>query len=173
MNENQQNFESLRRLLTLKRHETPPPGYFNNFSRQVMARIRAGETGEAASQAEGLLPGIPWLLNWLQGLETKPVFAGSFATALCLLLLFGAVVAQRPESASQAFLQPMAREAAPFATIATATPMAPTTLEQPVNQIMIADNSTNPVINFQSASLPLGQMQVNPQFATFPVPGNN
>ena len=48
MNENQPNFESLRRLLALKRHETPPPGYFNNFSRQVIARIRAGETGAEA-----------------------------------------------------------------------------------------------------------------------------
>ena len=103
MNENQQNFESLRRLLALKRHETPPPGYFNNFSRQVMARIRAGEAEASVSLSERF--GMPWLLKWLQGAETTPMFAGSFATVLCLLLLFGAVIAQRPEAASQAFLQ--------------------------------------------------------------------
>ncbi len=69
MSENQPNFESLRRLLALKRHETPPPGYFNNFSRQVMARIRAGEAEAPASLSERLFAGMPWLLRWLEGLR--------------------------------------------------------------------------------------------------------
>ena len=172
MNEDQQNFESLRRLLALKRHEVPPPGYFNNFSRQVIARIRAGESEASASLWEHLLGGMPWLLKWLQSLETKPAFAGSFATALCLLLVFGAVMAQRPETAAQAFLQPAAREVVPFSTVATVTPVTPTALEPPVNQIMIADNSTNPVINFQNTSLPVGQSPFNAQFVNFAVPNN-
>ena len=102
MNENQPNFESLRRLLALKRHETPPPGYFNNFSSQVMARIRAGETETADGWSGRLFASMPWLLSALQAVETRPVFAGGFATALCALLLFGAVIAQRPDSASMA-----------------------------------------------------------------------
>jgi hypothetical protein len=165
MNENQPNFESLRRLLSLKRHETPPPGYFNNFSRQVIARIRAGET---EAPAGSWFANLPWLFNLLQSFETKPVFVGGFATALCALLLFGAVIARQPEYTAQAILQPTPQEVPPLAS-ATATPLTP-----PVNQMLIADNSTNPVINFQSASsVSLGQMPVNAQFASFPVsPGN-
>lgn len=164
MNENQPNFESLRRLLSLKRHETPPPGYFNNFSRQVIARIRAGEDEAPAGSLFGYMP---WLFRLLQSFETKPVFAGGFATALCALLLFGAVIAQRPESVAQAILQPTPQEVAPLASTA-ATPLTP-----PVNQMLIAENSTNPVINFQSgSSVSLGQMPVNAQFTSFPVSGN-
>jgi len=171
MNENQPNFESLRRLLALKRHEAPPPGYFNNFSRQVMARIRVGEGEAPASLSERLFAGMPWLLKWLQSLETKPVFAGGFASALCLLLLFGVLITQQSESVSQTFLQPSTQEVAPVAPFASETPAV---LPQPVSQIMIAENSTNPVVNFQSSStVPFGQTPFSAQFATFPVSGNS
>jgi hypothetical protein len=61
MSENQSNFESLRRLLALKRHEMPPPGYFDAFSRRVIARIRAGETEAPASLSQRLSDQVPWL----------------------------------------------------------------------------------------------------------------
>ena len=37
----------LQQLLRLKRHETPPPGYFNEFSDTVLDRIRASESERA------------------------------------------------------------------------------------------------------------------------------
>ena len=40
MNAEPENFDQLCRLLKLKRHESPPPRYFNDFSSQVIARIR-------------------------------------------------------------------------------------------------------------------------------------
>lgn len=171
MNESEQNYESLRRLLALKRHETPPPGFFNNFSRQVLARIRAGEVETSPGLAERL--GVSWLLRWFHVFETTPVYAGSFATVLCLLLLFGAVMAQRPEGDAQAFLQTAAHEAAPLPMVATAaTPMEPAALAQPSGQIMVEDNSTNPVINFQSPSFSFGQSPFSVQPASYPVSGN-
>lgn len=174
MNETEENFESLRRLLALKRHETPPPGYFNNFSRQVLARIRAGDVDSSASLAERF--GMSRLLKWLQAFETTPAFAGSFATVLCLLLVFGAVMAQRPEGPSQAFLQPVTQGAEHLPMVAAASPMAPVALEQPSGQIAIEENSTNPVVNFQNnypnSTLPFGQAQFSVQPVSFPVLGN-
>jgi hypothetical protein len=100
--EHQPQFRRLRKLLTLKRHEVPPPGYFDNFSREVMARIKAGETG----QAEGLAFEMPWLFRLVQAFEAKPAFAGGFASVLCMVLLAGIVFAERaPEISAQPILQ--------------------------------------------------------------------
>lgn len=64
MSQPPEDFSDLERVLAWKRHETPPPGYFINFSAKIIARIEAGE-----------LAGAPpwWLrllapLNWQRGL---------------------------------------------------------------------------------------------------------
>ena len=87
MNESDNNFQDLKRLLKLKRHEIPPPGCFNNFSDDVIGRIRAGEAGGAHSLLENLNERVPWLLDLLRIFETKPGVIGGFAVSLCALLL--------------------------------------------------------------------------------------
>jgi hypothetical protein len=72
MSENEQDFDALRRLLALKRHEVPPPGYFEDFSGNVIARIRAGE---AAAK-------LPWILRFLQLFESRPAYPVVFASSL-------------------------------------------------------------------------------------------
>jgi hypothetical protein len=100
MSETNNNFDGLKRLLKLKQHEVPPPGYFNRFSGDVVSRIRAGESGGSQSIFEQFGSG-----SWgslLQVFQAKPGVIGGFATSLCLLLLIGVVMADRPDGTSMA-----------------------------------------------------------------------
>ena len=76
MNQDTENFDQLRRLLALKRHEQPPPGYFNNFSSQVIARIKLGDEVRIGLFVERLLWEAPWLQRIWAALEAKPILAG-------------------------------------------------------------------------------------------------
>jgi len=170
MDENE-NFGSLRKLLALKRHEVPPPGYFHNFSGQVISRIELGEYKANETAQE-----MPWFLRFIQIFDAKPAFAGVFASALCLLLIFGIVNAERPEmTASQPLLMQTAENTAPVAADSS-TALAPASA--PASQSMVAMNSTNPILNFQGTSqqaVPvnelLGQPGASVQDVNFTPPG--
>jgi hypothetical protein len=171
MNENENNFESLRRLLALKRHETPPPGYFENFSSQVTARIRAGEG--LASDRQGIE--LPWFFRLLSAFEAKPAFAGAFASALCLLLVFGIVVAERPDSMTQPLLAQLQLDFVGAAS--SISPVSPSGFNADTAVPSGIFSSTNPVPNTQLASSQLGGMffaQPSPmvQPVSFRLPGN-
>ena|SRR5208282_54656 len=43
MNTDTENYESVRRLLALKRHESPPPGFFAGLPGKIVERIERGE----------------------------------------------------------------------------------------------------------------------------------
>lgn len=88
MNPDSQNFDTLRRALALKRHEQPPPGYFDRFSRDVMARIKAGETGGETDFE------LSWMRRLLAMFDVKPVFAGAFGVGVCALLITGVVTTE-------------------------------------------------------------------------------
>lgn len=99
MNPEQDNYQPVQRLLALKRHEQPPPGYFENFSGQVVARIQAGERGAPDSFWEWLGMEASWLHRLWVALETKPVFAGALGAGVCGLLLAGVLYSQSIEPA--------------------------------------------------------------------------
>ena len=99
MNPEQDNFQPLQRLLALKRHEQPPPGYFENFSAQVLARIEAGERAAPDTFWEWLSLEATWLQNLWGALETKPVFAGALGAGVCGLLLAGVLYSQSVDPA--------------------------------------------------------------------------
>lgn len=78
-----QEFEKLRRLLELKRHEVPPPGYFEDFSSGVIARIEAEDARPAPSWWRRLLPGI----------DTSPVMLGAYGVIVASLVIAGVQLA--------------------------------------------------------------------------------
>jgi hypothetical protein len=74
---NQEDFDRLRKLLELKRHEQPPPGYFNRLPNQIMARIAAGE-GQSTFW-ERFIPRFTF----------KPALAYAIGLATCAVVAFG------------------------------------------------------------------------------------
>jgi len=73
------DFDPLQRLLSLKRHEQPPPGYFSHFSDKVMARI----------ETEGLgMRGSWWRRLW-SGLDARPLLTFGYGGRVVGLLLVG------------------------------------------------------------------------------------
>ncbi len=162
MNEHENNFESLRRLLVLKRYETPPPGYFNYFSSQVLQRIRAGDVGTSANWVEDLFGQAPWLGKLVQVFDVKPMFASTFAGALCLLLFLGIIYAERPDLTSPPIMQ-----ATTGASLAATSP----SLAQSVDQMGIVC-STNPVLSLQPVASLFGPQNPLAQPVSFTIPGH-
>ena len=71
-------FESLKQLLALKRHEEPPPGYFDRLPGEVRARI-----AHAAAHPE------PAWRRWLAAWDGSPALATSYAVVAGTLVLGG------------------------------------------------------------------------------------
>jgi hypothetical protein len=86
------DFEQLRRLLALKRHEQPPPGYFHGFSRQVIVRIKAGELGDPVEVAGWSFSGGSLLQRIWATLDARPVLAGAFGVTVCGFFVVGALL---------------------------------------------------------------------------------
>jgi len=100
MNTDQQDFEALRRLLKLKRHEKPPPRYFNDFSARVIQRIQAGAPEERDGFLGQLVRNSRWLQQMLSLFQSKPMLTGAFGAAACALLVGGAIYSEQSYSST-------------------------------------------------------------------------
>lgn len=65
MEQNSQSFEALQKLLTLKRHEIPPPRFFEELPTKIMSRVALPQ----ASSWEELLDRL-FALRWFQTTAT-------------------------------------------------------------------------------------------------------
>jgi hypothetical protein len=133
MSDNEQDFDALRRLLALKRHEVPPPGYFEDFSSNVVARIRSGE---AAAR-------MPWFLRFLQAFESRPAYPVALASSLCMVLLFGIITVEQNPGISSAFAQSASASGFSVATVSSDSPSGSQSVLGGINTNTPADLSPN------------------------------
>ena len=120
MSSSPDNFESLEKLLRLKRHEQPPPRYFNDFSGRVIDRIGRGEAKR----------------SWWErlGFDLRPALAAGAGLAACGLMVYGVATTEGDAGSVTA-----ANYAGGFLT-------ASAPMEDPTRSL--GANSTNPVPSY-------------------------
>ena len=86
--QNPEDYAVVKKLLALKRHEAPPPGYFDRLPGEVRARI-----DHAQAHPE------PRWRQWLAAWNLSPTLATSYAAAV-VMLAAGGVWLTRPSAPS-------------------------------------------------------------------------
>lgn len=76
------NFEDLQRLLALKRHELPPPGFFDRLPESIRAELREGRTRPVGMAAVWLFLRSRWRLEPALAGAMLAVVAGIYGLAL-------------------------------------------------------------------------------------------
>jgi hypothetical protein len=116
MSQSPDNFDALRKLLALKRHEPPPPGYFSRFAGRLIAQL----------EAEGGMRAPTWWQRWWEALNSPPVLALSYGAVVIGLVMLGTGLLQSLEPEADPALaasQPwLARDS--FSVAAVAAPVA-------------------------------------------------
>lgn len=90
MNTEPNEFVALRRLLALKRHEQPPPGYFDRLANSIRSKL----VEEQARQ--------PWWSRIFALWDIRPAWAGAFAAAVAGLYVLGMSFSSGPDSTAGA-----------------------------------------------------------------------
>ena len=97
MKQDENEFEALRQLLALKRHEVPPPGYFESFSTRVTRQIRAMNENDEAAAVDHFRTTAPWLFRLLEFSYARPSVVGFGVVGIFLVAALGAVIVNRPD----------------------------------------------------------------------------
>jgi hypothetical protein len=90
MNSDPGEFESLRKLMALKRYEQPPPGYFNRLPGKILDRIERGE-GQSGLWAK-----------FVTAFAFRPAMAYGFALAAFGALTFSVIYSVKTQPGESA-----------------------------------------------------------------------
>lgn len=85
MNSPEDDFKDVRRLLALKKHEEPPPGYFTWLPEKIAVKIdRHSDLSEHSTWWE-------WMV---EKFDARPFLAGLYACGISSLMLLGFKISQ-------------------------------------------------------------------------------
>lgn len=87
------DFAQLRRLLRVKRHEQPPPGYLHQFPAEVISALKAER--QSHKQSGSSENGPLWIMRFLERLQARPAFAGALGAGLCALMIGGVILNEK------------------------------------------------------------------------------
>ena len=132
MNLEQENFETLRKLLAFKKYEQPPPRYFSELPGRIWVRIE--REAAAPSFWRRIFPNI----------GVSPAFAYSFGLLACGSLFFGIAYSLKT-GLEQNVGQPVAKDSWQENSLRLATTEGVGMKLEPYRSSQLA--STNPVIN--------------------------
>jgi len=138
MNPDPENFEQLRKLLALKRHEQPPPGYFDNLPNQIWARI----------ERESAAPAPSFWTDFLNRFVLRPTVAYGFAVVVCATLIVGIGTSLNREQEMVGNGSPNIVQQQKLNDLNTETPALAKEMENSTNA-----SSTNPLVPTPSIQL--------------------
>jgi hypothetical protein len=156
MNSDPEKFETLRKLMALKRHEQPPPEYLHQLSDRIITRIERGE-GQ-----------LNMWDRFSARFSLRPTMAYAFGLTVCGALGLSAVYMVRQEMAQAADSSPEAALRGPLPTVALASQFKPA---EPSLRVVNWLGDTNPIADSQlelplfnashAAALPISYEQGN------------
>lgn len=167
MNAEPENFDQIQRVLKLKRYEQPPPRYFNDFSGQIIARIRAGEMGRH-STLEGAAWEAPWLQRFMSALTNRPGLSGSFAVAVCAFFVGGILYSERMDVPPAGLGMTAAAEGLAPVGGGSAMPLNPAG-----DMALLTTSSTNPIAQPTGSLFDQIRLTAQPMPVAFPLGGGN
>lgn len=137
MNDAPENFEQLQKLLALKRHEQPPPGYFNRLPGQIIARLEAENARQPKSFLEKLFAGTFF----------RPAVAYGFLGVFSALAVTGVILTVTSQTetpmAQPTFPEPLRLGSVAGADLGVTSVQAPSLSLTPAP--LSGGSSTNPV----------------------------
>jgi hypothetical protein len=160
MDHESESFDALQRLLALKRHEVPPPGYFDRLPREIHVRLAAARQPVPARRRADV-PESNWLATFLRLVESRPSFVGALGTAVCGVIFAGIVYSHYRDEPASALMPELVQTPA----------ILPLLTENPGGTLpSTLFSSTNPVVPRPPSSLLFDGNWLRAQPASTPSP---